>query len=89
MKAGKLVSGEYLVEKAVKEQKAYLVVIAEDASDNTRKHFSDMCQFRSIPIRIFGKKEEIGRAIGKTFRASIAVTDEGFAKSILEKVDAR
>ena len=89
MKAGKLVSGEYLVEKAVKEMKACLVVIAEDASDNTKKHFSDMCRYRNIPIRFFGAKEEIGRTIGKAYRASIAVTDEGFAKSILKKVDAQ
>lgn len=89
MKAGKLVSGEFQVEKTIKEMKAYLVVIAEDASDNTKKHFSDMCQFRNIPIRFFGKKEQIGRTIGKAFRASIAVTDEGFAESILKKVDAQ
>lgn len=89
MKAGKLVSGEYLVEKAVKEMKAYLVVVAEDASDNTKKHFSDMCQYRDIPIRFFGEKEEIGRTIGKAYRASIAVTDEGFAKSILKKMDVQ
>ena len=89
MKAGKLVSGEFQVEKAVKERKAYLVVIAEDASDNTKKHFSDMCQFRDIPIRFIGNKEQIGRTIGKTFRASIAVTEEGFAKSILRKADAQ
>ena len=89
MKAGKLVSGEFQVEKAVKEMKAHLVVIAEDASENTRKHFSDMCQFRQIPIRFFGKKEEIGNAIGKAYRASIAVTEKGFAESILKKVDAQ
>lgn len=89
MKAGKLVSGEYLVEKAVKEMKAYLVVVAEDASDNTKKHFSDMCQYRDIPIRFLGTKEEIGRTIGKAYRASIAVTDEGFAKSILKKMDVQ
>lgn len=89
MKAGKLVSGEYLVEKALKEGKAYLVVIAEDASDNTKKHFSDMCQYRSVPIRFWGTKEEIGKTIGKAYRASIAVTEEGFAKSILRKVDAQ
>lgn len=89
MKAGKLVSGEYLVEKALKEGKAYLVVIAEDASGNTKKHFSDMCQYRSVPIRFWGTKEEIGKTIGKAYRASIAVTEEGFAKSILRKVDAQ
>ena len=32
-KAGKVVSGEFSVEKAVKEGKAWLVLVAEDASD--------------------------------------------------------
>ena len=89
MKAGKLVSGEFQVEKAVKEMKARLVVVAEDASDNTKKHFTDMCRYRNIPIRFLGKKEQIGRTIGKAFRASIAIMDQGFAESILKKVDAR
>ena len=37
-RAGKVVSGEFSVEKAVKSGKAYLVIVAEDASDNTIKH---------------------------------------------------
>ena len=39
MKAGKVVSGEFSTEKAVKEGKASLVIVAEDASDNTKKLF--------------------------------------------------
>ena len=39
-KAGKVVSGEFATEKAVKGRTAYLVLIAEDASENTRKKFS-------------------------------------------------
>ena len=31
-KAGKVVSGEFATEKAVKTQKAFLVIIAQDAS---------------------------------------------------------
>lgn len=42
MKAGKLVSGEFLTEKAVKTGKATLVIAAEDASDNTKKMFTDV-----------------------------------------------
>ena len=38
-KAGKVVSGEFATEKAVKTQKAFLVIIAQDASENTRKKF--------------------------------------------------
>ncbi len=35
MKAGKVASGEFSTEKAVKEGRAWLVVVAEDASANT------------------------------------------------------
>ena len=52
MKAGNIASGGFLVEKAVKTGKSYLVVIAEDASHNTRKKFSNMCQYYDVPITI-------------------------------------
>lgn len=84
-KAGKIVSGEFSVEKAIKEGRAFLVILAEDASDNTKKHFSDMCSYREIPILFFGTKEELGGCIGKSFRANVALTDRGFAESILKK----
>ena len=86
-KAGKIVSGEFSVEKAVKEESAFLVIVAEDASDNTKKHFTDMCTYRNIPLRIFADKEQLGKCIGKEFRASAAVTDQGFAESIKNKID--
>lgn len=81
-KAGKVVSGEFATEKAVKSSKAYLVVVAEDASDNTRKMFTNMCTYYNVPIAIFGKKEELGPAAGKAMRASLAVTDEGLARAV-------
>ena len=36
-KAGKIASGEFAAEKAVKSGKAHLVIVSEEASDNTRK----------------------------------------------------
>ena len=36
-KAGKVVSGEFATEKAVKTGKAFLVITARDASENTKK----------------------------------------------------
>ncbi|MBO4835611.1 MAG: ribosomal L7Ae/L30e/S12e/Gadd45 family protein [Lachnospiraceae bacterium] len=89
MKAGKLVSGEFMAENAIKENRAVLVIVTEDASDNTKKHFTDMCNYRDIPILFFGTKEQIGASIGKQMRASIAITDEGFAKSIIKKVNGQ
>ena len=48
-----LVSGEFSTEKAVKEGRASLVVVGTDASDNTKKMFTNMCNYRDS---IFGKK---------------------------------
>ena len=78
MKAGKLVSGEFLTEKAVKTGKATLVIAAEDASDNTKKMFTNMCTYYDVPLYFWGKKEDLGAAIGREYRASLALTDAGF-----------
>lgn len=86
MKAGKVVSGEFSTEKAVKEGKAFLVIVSESASDNTKKKFRNMCTFYEVPMYIYGTKEELGHSMGKEFRASLAVTDDGFAKSIEKRL---
>ena len=87
-KSGNLVSGEFSTEKAVKEHKAALVVVAEDASDNTKKSFSNMCAYYHVPMIVFTDKETLGHAIGKQFRASVAVTQDGFAKAILKLTES-
>lgn len=81
-KAGKIAAGEFSVEKAVKEGKAFLVIIADDASDNTKKKFTNMCNYRKLPFYIAYNKEVLGKAIGKEQRATICVIDENFAQSI-------
>lgn len=86
-KAGKVKSGEYMTESAVKSGEAALVIVAEDASENTRKKFRNMCEYYKVPIRIHGIKDELGHYIGKEFRASLAITDEGLAQAILKKMD--
>ncbi len=83
-KAGKVASGEFATEKAVKTKKASVVVVASDASDNTKKMFSDMCKYYNVPIYFYSDKEQLGHAIGKQFRASLAVLDSGF-KNAIEK----
>ncbi len=85
-KAGKIASGEFSTEKAVKSRKAYLVIVAEDASDNTKKMFQNMCTFYRVPMYVYAGKESLGHCIGKQFRASLAVTDEGFSKSLESKL---
>lgn len=87
MKAGAVVSGEFMTEKALKEGNAYLVMIAEDASDNTKKKFRNMCSYRKVPLAINGSKNDLGGAIGKEFRASLAVTNQGLADMIRKNLN--
>ena len=81
-KAGKVKSGEFSTEKAVKSQNAFLVIVSEESSENTKKMFRNMCTYYEVPLYFFGDKEALGHAMGKEFRASLAVLDDGFAKSI-------
>ncbi len=85
-KSGNVVSGEYSTEKAVKMGKAFLVIVASDSSDNTKKHFSDMTDFYEVPIYFYSDKVSLGNAIGKEFRASLAVTDENLANAVIKKL---
>lgn len=85
-KAGGIASGEFSTEKAVKEGKAFLVIVAADASENTKKSFRNMTDFYEVPMYLYGDKDTLGHFIGKEFRASLAVTNEGLAHSIEDKL---
>lgn len=85
-KAKAIASGEYQTEYAVKSGEAYLVIVAEDASDNTKKMFRDMCMYYEVQIVFYGNRETLGHCIGKEFRASLAVTDEGLANAVKKKL---
>lgn len=83
-KAGKVVSGGFSAEEAVKSRKARLVIIAGEAQENTAKRFTDKCGHYKIPYRFYSTKEKLGRAVGKQSRAVIAVMDSGFAGNLLK-----
>ncbi|HBA97567.1 MAG TPA: 50S ribosomal protein L7ae [Lachnospiraceae bacterium] len=86
-KAGKVASGEFMTENAVKSDRAALVIVAEDASENTKKKFTNMCEYYKVPVRIHGIKDELGHFIGKEFRASLAITDKGLAQAVMKKMN--
>ena len=54
-KAGKIASGEFQTEAAVKSGKAFLVLVSEEASANTAKKFRNMCGFYETPIYFYGE----------------------------------
>lgn len=83
-----VVSGELQTLNAVKDGSAILVIVAEDASENTRKLFGDKCSFYGVMLRTYGTRESLGRAIGKGERSSLALIDEGLAQSVIRHLES-
>ena len=86
-KAGKVKSGEFSTEQSVKKGRACLVIVAEDASENTKKMFRDMCRYHHVESFCFSSKIVLGHACGKEMRASLAVTDESLAKALVKQMN--
>ena len=82
-KAGKVSTGEFSSEKSIKSGKAKLCILAADASENTKKHFRDMCSYRQLPcVTVDAGKTELGHMVGRRDRTSLTVDDTGFAESL-------
>ena len=86
-RARKVASGGFMTENAIKSGKSHMVLLSVEASDNTKKKFTNMCAHYKIPIYIFGSKDELGHAMGKEMRASLAVTDGGFANNLKKHLE--
>lgn len=84
MKAGKVRSGELAAQKALKAGRAFVAVLDENASEQTKKHWSEMCNNAEVPL-VF--TEGVGRAIGREAHMIASVTDSGFAKMILRSIN--
>ena len=76
-KAGRVASGEFACEKAIRSGQAQLVIIAEDASANTKKKFTDKAAYYEVPALFFESRASLGAIIGKGERACLAILDAG------------
>ena len=87
MRAGKLVSGEDGTMIDLKKGKLNLVIVAEDASNNTKKLFKDKSSFRHVNCIELSTKSDLGISIGKDSRAVIGIKDIGFANKVIQLID--
>ena len=83
-RAHKIVTGEILIKK-IRNNEINLVIIASDASDNTKKRFIDKCTSYDVEYILASNRKELSNAIGKNNRVALGIQDVGFAKSLKEK----
>ena len=89
-KAGKLEIGEEPVGAVCRSHHARLVLVASDAAANTRRrcaHFGEAGNVLWLEIPC--TKDELGFHLGRSSCAMVALTDPGFAASIVEKLALR
>ena len=86
--AGAVVSGEEIVVQGIRSKKVYLVIIAEDISKNTYKKVTDKSKSYNVKCIQKATSEDIGHALGKSFRKVVGITDRNFAKALEKKIES-
>ena len=81
-RARKIVSGEELVIKEIRNGNAKIVLLASDAAANASKKVTDKCKYYNVELHVFGDRYDLGHATGKEARVALAITDSGFAKKM-------
>lgn len=82
MKAGKLAYGSDMCEEKVKYKQVSLLIIAEDASANTKEKFSRIAEQNHIKIYFYGTIDELSHQVGKNNKAVYGIMDQNFAKKL-------
>lgn len=83
-RARRISAGEGAVLDSIRSKKARLVVLAVDASENTRTRFENSCSHYGVELVFADERELLGKSIGRDFAVAVSVNDEGFAKSLIK-----
>lgn len=87
LRGGNLAVGEELVKEACRACRAWLVISADDAADNSIDRAGRMAELGGVPwVRIPWDKEALGGALGRKLCAVAALTDKGLASAFAEKL---
>lgn len=81
-KAGKVVCGNDATIEDIERHKVKLVIVAEDASEKTKKNMKYVCEKNKVSILEFGNIDEISRTIGKNNKAIIGIKSKSLSEAI-------
>jgi len=85
-KGGNISIGFDTTKADIEKNKSFLVIIAEDASEKTKENIIFLCRRHNSKYIEFGKKEILGKSLGKKPVSVLSVTDKNIASYILNKI---
>ncbi|MBI4408898.1 MAG: ribosomal L7Ae/L30e/S12e/Gadd45 family protein [Gemmatimonadetes bacterium] len=87
-RAGALVAGTERVREAVRAGRAAYVVVAADASANSRGKLLPLLTARGVPHAVALDRHALGSAVGRGPLSAIGLTDASFAGRVRELLQA-
>lgn len=70
----------------IEKKISFLVVIALDASDKTKKNIKFICDKYNCKYIEFGEKEILGKSLGRKVVSVLSITDKNIASYLLNNV---
>ena len=87
LRGNHLAVGEEPVREACKTHRAWLVVSADDAANNSIERAGRWAEEGGVPwVRLPWDKETLGNALGRRLCAVAALTDRGLTAALAEKL---
>ena len=85
-RAGAVERGVAATRRALRDGRAQLVLIADDASTSQVKKVMGLMEHRSVPGRRAGGREALGAALGALPLSAVAITRRDFAEPMLHQL---
>ena len=84
--AGKIVSGYQTCIHTLQKGEVKLIIVAEDAAQNTKDKFVHLCEKYGVPFEIFSTADELSEMTGFPGRGVFGITDKGFAEVTMKEI---
>lgn len=84
VRAGKATFGAFQTEKAINEDKVFLVVAAGDIGASNKRKIEGKCKSFDVDIIYYSDKSSLSHAVGKKDVPIIGICDEGLASAIVK-----
>ena len=78
-RARRILSGAFVVEEALKRKQGTYLLLAADASEETKTKFTRMAVQQNVPTAELLTMQQLGHCLGKEYRAVAVLIDRGFA----------
>lgn len=85
-KSGNLLEGYNRCEEALKNNKAQLIIISEDVSENTKRKFTNYCNRYEVEYINKFSKYDLGEIVNKDFVSIIGITNKSMAENLYKLI---